>query len=327
MFSKFSNAFLIVLIVTTSNADANRSNSDGISTDILPIWSHFDCEVHNIHNQRSGSEVTRWTICVSTENESFSVLGERNSQNPIALEYSVSNGRSNLLAKLDEQEAEINSEYSNGLAIMDVLFEAVDTASPVVHAAQISMQGPSCNEIDSVEVQSSSLWSTSGSLPNHSPISNISSFYDDLSVHRTSELVDRILALMDADGVLSDDTLPRFAKTYNSFDSVIPSLLSFSIMFDSLEKDTDGELAGMVSCALLALGATGAIVGAITQNPSLAAPCGGSCGGALTCLATLAGGGTFGVGCGVAVGSCMGCVGLGYASNLAGCFRVFFEVE
>ena len=230
----------------------------------------------------------------------------------------------NISVSLQDSSGEINSEYVDGTLILDAIYSSDQSGENISSAAQLSLSTLKCAEFPDSRAEKSSFWSTSGLSSQGSASTNLIAFYQDPAASQTAQLVEQLLVALERAEILEEIDIPLLSERFRALGSVGSSFLSFGLIAEGVESDSSVQ--GFSDCVLLALGATGAIIGAIQENPGLGVTCSSACGGALTCLATLAGGGSAGAGCGAVTGGCMYCVGVGYSSNLSNCLRTFTEM-
>lgn len=312
--------FVFILTSTPIFADGDAPNVEklpNLSLSNLSCKSHYNSSSNRVGFTRS------WLTCSSRDNKNYLLLGHAPDGSVVTrFEYQAQGGHVNLSVDYSGEYGELNVEQVSGTVILDAIYSGVEEERSAA-GAQLALSTLKCIDAPTAESTGSAFWSTTSGSNQASPSESIRAFYQDPAVDGTTELVRKLSSELAKDGLLTEVSLPVNWKSSSEFGSIESSLLSFGVLQDSFDSQPQPQ--GIGDCVLLALGATGAIIGAINSNPELGAACSGSCGGALACLATLAGGGSAGTGCGVATGTCLYCVGVGYSTNLNNCFRHFVE--
>lgn len=283
------------------------------------------CESFSVAENSEANSINRWVACRSKYGVDYLLTGMSGTGKPKArFSYKTGDGGANISVSFGDAHGEINSEYVSGTLILDAVYSADRSGEEVASGAQLSLDALECVDFPGSKAEKSSFWSTSSSRSQGAPSTSLMAFYLDPSASHTAQLVGELLAALEQAALLEKVDIPIVSERFLEFGVVGSSYLSFALMDKGVESESSAQ--GLADCALLALGATGAIIGAIQENPSLGVTCSSACGGALTCLATLGGGGSVGAGCGAVTGGCLYCVGVGYSKNLANCFRTFTEM-
>lgn len=283
------------------------------------------CESFSVAENNEANSINRWVACRSKHGVNYLLTGMSGTGKPKArFSYKTGDGGANISVSFGGAHGEINSEYISGTLILDAVYSNDRPEKAVASGAQLSLAALDCVDFPGSKAAESSFWSTSGSRSQGAPSTSLMAFYRDPAAAHTAQLVGELLAALEQAGILEKADIPIVSERFREFGVVGSSFLSFALMDKGVESGN--SIQGLADCALLALGATGAIIGAIQENPSLGVTCSSACGGALTCLATLGGGGSVGAGCGAVTGGCLYCVGVGYSKNLSNCFRTFTEM-
>lgn len=283
----------------------------------------FDCEYIDRKSFASG-EVASWASCVSMDQSHYRLEGLTSSGEAIAnLEYSVSNGVASLSVGYLGKVGEIQSEFALGALMLDSVYSDGAGKDDTVLGAQLAMAASECDDRLRPGSVESAFWSLDGNPAQGATLESVMAFFDDAATEEVARLLEKVFSDLAEDGMLDAVPLHDAVESYKEFGSVSSAQLSFGLLQDGLEGSAD-ELQRDMSCALLGLQATGAIIGVMRDNPQAGVACSGFCGAALGCLAAMASGNAASIPtCTGALGSCLGCVGLGYSKNLAGCMRTF----
>ncbi|MBY6204021.1 hypothetical protein [Halomonas denitrificans] len=309
------------LALSSETVDAEQASS--VTSEIESLH----CTYHSAAVSSTRS-IREWEVCSSADGRNFRLVGRDAGAKDLAeVSYISGHGVSALSARYLDRVAELTIS-----SVLDVLELSaryhgsldVGRSETLSANAQIPMSAMVCDEAGE---DADSLFERSDIIPGTpylAPAEDFNSFFNSASVEAVDELKRQIVGLANEHDVLSGHRVPGalMSARSNGEPSAIPVV--FAMMQEALAAD--GQTRGFESCAMLALGATGAIIGVLSSDPALGIACATSCGATLGCLGQAVVGGGFSPGCAGSTAACLGCVGLGYSENFANCFRQFTQM-
>jgi hypothetical protein len=270
--------------------------------------------------------IDSWSYCES-ESGDFYLLEGATSDGQILAAFSFSSflNKTELQVEYFGEAGRISVELGQDALIMRSSYRADKTLEDdQATNAEVALASSACEDLSLRPVESAS-WGT-GLMPSKhgAAVEDTIQFFSSRSNFLVSDLLNRFVNDLGRGKGLAEIKLPDEVSRARLGDRFEPTSLAFYMLDAGTARQAGTKAA--YNCALLALGATGALVSTLDANPSLAIPCGGACGMVYFCAVTLAGGGKLTQTCAVAIGSCMSCVGMGYSRSLGNCLRVFQSV-